>query len=272
MIARDRLDGRGPGTDFEGHNAMRRILSVALLLGILAGASPLSAQSPDTTRGIVGINAGAQASSISVADATTFTQFVEDGTFGSAFEVGPAMLFDAGVAARLWRRLGIGVSASRFQTTGNADVSLDAPHPFFFDQPRRFSEAPELERQTVAVHLAAAYLVPTNGRVQVIISGGPTIFSLTQDLVSDVAFDEQFPFDELVNPRAIISRESETAVGFNAGIDVGVRLGSRWGVGFLARYARATVELSTSGDTAGDRVISTDIGGFHIGGGLRLFF
>ncbi len=251
---------------------MTRTLSVALLIGLMAAARPVGAQSFATTRGMVGVNVGAQASTVELADTTTFSQFLEDGTFRSAYELGTAALFDAGVAGRLWRGLGAGVAVSRFKARNAAQVSLEAPHPFFFEQPRNFSGTPELERQTVALHLSAVYLVPTGERIQVAISAGPTIFSLSQDIVADVTFDERFPFDELVDPRTLVRRESETAVGFNAGIDVGVRLGARWGVGLLARYTRATVDLAPDGETVGARNLSTDVGGFQIGGGLRLFF
>ena len=227
---------------------------------------------PNASRGLASINAGTQVSTQTLFDTVTFIEFLENGTFQSRQELGSGPVIDAGVSVALWRGLGVGVAVSTFQATDSAAVSLDVPHPFFFGRGRTFSDTVDLTRRTVAVHVAATYAIPTDGRIRVVLSGGPSIFNLSQDMVADVQFQDVFPFDTFVDPRATIQTESEIALGYNAGVDVGVRIGSWWGVGFLLRYTRGTVDLMPSGTRTGFRTIGTDVGGLHVGGGLRLFF
>lgn len=247
-------------------------MNVVFVLGLLVGASTASAQTPVAWNGSVSFGGGGQLTSTTLTDSATFTEFVEDGTLRADYDVRPAVLADVGVAWRLWRRLGVGVSVSSVGGTDVATVTLRAPHPFFFDRHRTFDESVDVERRTVGGHIGAVYMVPAGDRIRITVAGGPSVFRVSQDLVADVAFEEGFPFDTLVNPNVVVRQATETVVGFHVAVDVGVRIGSRWGVGWLARFARASVDLTTSGDRAGNRTVATDVGGFQVGGGLRFFF
>ena len=89
------------------------------------------------------------------------------------------------------------------------------------------------------------------------------MISLQQDLVADVEFRQEDPFETASYERAIAGGQSGTGIGFNAGADLAYYFSDVAGVEFLARYSRATVDLASAG---GGTV------GVPAGGGLRLKF
>lgn len=251
---------------------MRHSIVGLTLAGVLAAPALAVAQgTPATPRGVAAISFGTQVATLEIDDAVTFTEFVEDGSFRSRYETGSGRLIDGGVAVALWHGLGVGVAVSAFESTDPAQVSLEVPHPFFFDRVRSFADTVDLTRRTIGVHVAAAYVLPTD-RVRVALTGGPSFFSLSQEMVVDVAFQDSYPFDSLTDPHPTIQTESATGIGFHAGADVGVRLGSSVGVGVLLRYTRGTVDLMPTGSLIGSRPIAADVGGLHVAGGLRFYF
>jgi hypothetical protein len=102
-------------------------------------------------------------------------------------------------------------------------------------------------------------------RFDVALAGGATFFRVTQDLVSDVTVEEEFPYDTAAFTSASVARVSEVAVGYHAGADVTWKLSPRWGVGILARYARARVRFAVDGLDAG----RATLGGPQLAAGLR---
>lgn len=248
---------------------MRHVMAGVLLAGLLAVPGRAVAQT--MPRGLATISFGTQAATLEINDAATFTEFVEEGSFASRYETGSGRLIDGSVAVALWRGLGAGIAISAFRSTDAAQVSLDVPHPFFFDRVRSFADSVDLSRRTIGVHLAAAYVVPTD-RLRVVLTGGPSFFNLSQDLVVDVAYQETYPFDSLTDPQPTVQTESATGVGFHVGVDVGVELASSLGAGVLVRYTRGSVDLTATGTRTGTRPIATDVGGFQIAGGLRYYF
>ena len=118
------------------------------------------------------------------------------------------------------------------------------------------------------MHVQAIWVVPVSEGLQVAVFGGPTFFNITQDLVTDVLFTQAYPFDTAAYTGATTGRQSESTVGFNVGADVAYYFSGRIGVGWLARFSRATADLpSHDGGT-----VAFDTGGFQTGGGLRLRF
>jgi hypothetical protein len=114
----------------------------------------------------------------------------------------------------------------------------------------------------------SAYVIVSN-RMDLALSAGPSFFSVSQDLVSDVVFSETYPYDTATFTSATITKATATKIGFNAGADVGIKLSKNFGVGGLVRYSKASVVLPLANATAG---ISTDAGGLQAAGGVRFFF
>ena len=124
-----------------------------------------------------------------------------------------------------------------------------------------------MKRNETAVHAQVVAFLPAGDRVLVVLSAGPTFFTVEQGFVTDIAYDESYPFDEATFRSATVRLERERKVGFNAGADVTIRLGGAFGVGGMIRYAATTVDL-----TVDDRTLSLDAGGLPAGGGIRIVF
>ena len=151
----------------------------------------------------------------------------------------------------------------------DTDVSATIPHPFFFNSPRTITgTAAGLERKEVATHVQALYALYTGTRLDVTVSGGPSIFKITQDVVSNVTFQEAYPYDSATFGSAVSTAKSKTGVGFNLGADLTVRVARHVGVGGLVRYSRASVDLPTEAASP----LEVDAGGVQIAGGIRVFF
>ena len=170
---------------------------------------------------------------------------------------------------RVWRNLAVGVAVSAFGKESDTSVTARIPHPFFFDRDRQVSGSPgDLRREETAVHVQAIWVVPVSAALEVAVFGGPTFFNISQDLVTDVLFTQVYPYDTATYAGISTGRQSESKVGFNVGADVSFYFSGHVGVGWLARFSRATIDLpSQDGGT-----VTVDTGGFQTGGGLRLRF
>ena len=235
-------------------------LAAAVLLPATAGAQ---------TGGYLSFNGGTQATSTTFDDNIGFTAFHEDADFNAGYGVGTGSVFDAGGGVRLASGLGFGVGVSRFEKLDPVAIDARVPHPFFFNRPRSLTGSePDLTRLETAVHLEVRWFAPVADSVELAVFGGPTFFNLQQDLVTTIGYDHVYPYDEASFRSASTSPASASAVGFNAGVDIGFFFSKVVGVGAIIRYSGASVELPGEGES----MVPIDAGGFNVGGGLRLRF
>ena len=254
------------------------VIAAVLVCTVLGSARNGAAQGARVSRGFVTINGGYQVASTDFADNVVFTQatrnglvwlFVEEGDLDAGYPVDTGVALDVSGGVRVWQNLAIGVGVSRFRRDVDASVTARIPHPFFFDQHRPVSgSAVGPRRQEIAVHVQALWIVPVNDRLDLALFGGPTFVDVTQDLVTEVEFTESFPFDAATFTGATTREQSKSCIGFNVGVDLAFYFSGNVGVGWLARFSRATIDLaSEDGGT-----VKVDAGGVHIAGGLRLRF
>ena len=257
--------------------AARRLIAVAIAV---AGAAPVSAQ--QAPRMFISVNGGLQASTRDFSQDVVFPETgrlyrevlslaaaEERARFESSHRFRTGMLFDVGAGVDLVRNFGFGIGVSRFRAHEPASVSAQVPHPLFFDRNRSISgTSTPLARSETALHLQARATVPAGESVRVTVFGGPTLFNVAQQLVSDVRFTQEYPYDTARYSSADVRREFGSTTGFNLGADVSYYFSSGVGIGWLVRYSRATVELAS----AGDGTLHVEVGGVHTAGGLRLRF
>jgi hypothetical protein len=247
-------------------------LSIVALGMLVMGASSAFAQArpPATPRrwtGIVSANGGVQAGTHPLEQTSEVDTYVEPAVLSAERPTTAVPFLDGGVTVRLWRNLGVGAAVSFLSTTGDAEISAGIPHPFYFDRPRAVAGEASAGHRETAVHADAAWLFELS-TIDVLVFGGASFFQVRQDLVADVLFDEEYPYDVAAFVGADVERVDESATGFNLGADVTWKLSGRWGVGGLVRYSRAELPLSVDGVDAG----SLTVGGVMIGGGLRVTF
>ncbi|MDP7692080.1 MAG: hypothetical protein QGG89_09605 [Vicinamibacterales bacterium] len=243
--------------------ALPPAMAVATLLG---SATPAGAQDG---RVFIHVNGGAQATSTDFSDNVVFTEFVEEGDFDATYAIDNGVIFDVGGGFVLGRDFALAVAYTRFNRDDDGSVDARIPHPFFFNRDRAIAgSAANLGRTEHGMHLQVRWFAPVPGPFEVVVFGGPTFFNVRQDLVTSVGFSHSFPFNEASFTTASIARRSDSAVGYNVGADVSYFFSPHIGVGGLARFTRGSVDLAS--EDSG--LVSTDAGGFHTGGGLRLRF
>jgi hypothetical protein len=239
---------------------------LALAAVVLGWSGPALAQAASDPIVAVTISAGYDASATTFSQATTFEAFSEEGSVSTDYRTKRGPRTDIGAVVRVWRRFGVGVAGSFLRGSTPAQVNALIPHPLVANQPRPISGAVATLHGETALHLQAVYWARPTPRVDVVFSGGPSIVKIDQDFVSDVTYDQTFPYDVAIYKNAALTRERKTAVGANVGAEVGWRVHGRLGVAAVARYSTATANFPDTG------VSAFKIGGLQLGGGVRLLF
>ena len=246
-----------------------RLTSRLLLLSavVVLTAVPAAAQNW-SERVFISVNGAYQLTTNSFDDRFTFDLNQETGSTDVDYPGDGGFIFDAGGGYRLVKNFGVGASVSYFTHEGTAQSTSSFPHPFFFNQPREVAGETGVTRTETAIHIQAMYLWDPAGPVRLVLSGGPSFFTVEQEIISEVRINESFPFDTATYASAESRREKGSAPAFNVGADVFWMFTPQFGAGGLFRFSRASVDL----DTADNRTLSVDAGGVYVGGGLRIVF
>jgi hypothetical protein len=245
-------------------------MRVALLLswfGIVGLAGAVQAQPVERLR--IGINGGGQLGSQTVSQDFTVIAYVEPASILNEIELSAGAMFDLGASYHLAGPWWAGVAFSSVSRSVDGAIDASIPHPFFFNRPRDVvGTADGLDSTERGIHVHLSYLIPLSNTLDIAVFGGPSRFTVKQDLVTDIAYDESYPFDAATFRSATVVSVSESAWGFNLGADVTWKLSSRFGVGGLVRFARGSTTLTAD---PGNEV-SVDVGGTQVGGGVRIRF
>lgn len=243
---------------------MRQAAAIVVLVTVLHAAPSVAQSSAWTDNGYASLNGFYQPSS-------SFGDLVRPVTFGEAAQVdtryGIAAVpgVDAAAGVRIWRNLAVGVDVGFLTKSGGGSVSAQMPHPFYFNRPRAVTgDASGLTRSETAINVEALVMLPIRTRWQAALFGGPTWFTVNQDLVTNVTLSESYPYDTAAFAGATSARQSRSKAGFNVGGDLAYMLRPHVGLGAGVRFTRARIALS---DTA-----TIVAGGPHVDGGLRLRF
>jgi hypothetical protein len=243
-----------------------RLAVLAIAAAILLSPQRASAQTSTWTgRGYVNVSGSYQPESPGFSATVHPVDFAEASVIDTGYKTRTIPGFDAGGGVRVWRNLAAGLDVSRFSKNTEGAVSAQIPHPFFFNRRRAVSgDASGLTRDETAVHLQALWMVPMRNRWQLALAGGPSWFSVGQDLVSDVTVTQTYPYDTATFASAATVHRSASRMGFNAGADLSYLLGRHVGLGVGVTYSHASIPL--------DDTLTVDAGGAHVSGGLRFRF
>jgi hypothetical protein len=253
---------------------MKQVFRITVcVLGLTLLSSQAFGQAlPWEGRGFVNVNFGIQVKSTSLATANeTFPAYDESGKLTTAQTIDTqAPFIDFGGGVRVTGNFGVGFSYSRLSSDGSALVSLEVPSPLVYDQPRTAtSTLTGLEHVEQGFHFQAIWMLPVSDKFDVVFSGGPTLFQLSQGVVqSPVSWSEVGSPYTQVNLTASPATATGSKFGFNVGADLTYRFSNMVGVGGLVRYASATVSLTNEGGAP----LDVKVGGFQLGGGLRVRF
>ena len=112
-------------------------------------------------------------------------------------------------------------------------------------------------------------LINTSQEFELAVMGGPSRLEVEQTQVLGVTpIDLTSPYDTV--DRVVINSEAvrKIGAGFNLGADLTYKLHRNYGVGFFARYAGGSLDFPV----LDSGMASYDVGGFQLGGGVRLRF
>jgi|KBSSwiStaDraftv2_1062776.scaffolds.fasta_scaffold37706_3 hypothetical protein len=203
----------------------------------------------------------------------TFTAFkdvfAEEGSIATNYgnRSGPA--FDVLFAQSIHGSIGVGVGADFYVKKPHAIVEAHVPHPFYFNQLRTATfEADGLSGHEVAIHISGVWMPAAAGPLNILVFGGPTIFSISQTVVTDVVLDDQYPYDTVTIRGVDTDNRKGTRFGYHVGGDVSYYLTPSVGIGAGARYSRATLEFNDDDGVDTDGVA----GALQATFGIRLRF
>jgi hypothetical protein len=237
-----------------------------MLVIAAAAATPAAAQSP---RVEVSANVGVQTGAKGFTESDSFpSNGGETATVTADHATKTAMGFNIGGAVKVISQLWVGVQFAATDMDASAAITAVIPHPLLFNAPRTVQgTADGLHHKEQNVHVDLMYALPVSG-LDVKVMAGPTFFNLKQDFVAGVTVNETYPFDTATFGSATTRTLSNTAVGFNAGVDIARALTPQFAIGGLIRYSQADVKFDDA--TLGHQTVKA--GGLEAGAGVRLRF
>jgi hypothetical protein len=246
-----------------------KICWFAAMLVITSGAgAPATAQSYSQRRIEISGNVGAQTGASKFTQSHSFTFNGETETLGVDHDIKTTLGFNGGAAVRLVSQFWVGVQFAMAEMKPSASITAVIPHPLVFNASRTVEGSMnDVTHTEQNVHVDLMYSLPLHA-LDLRVMGGPTFFNLKQNLVSGVTINESYPFDTATFASATTKRLSDSAVGFNAGVDISRPLSSHVGIGGLVRYSRGDVKLNDQ--ATGPQTIKA--GGVEAGGGVRIRF
>lgn len=220
-------------------------------------------------QGLLSINRVVSVTSNEFRETVLFRESAEQGQFETAYSVKSVKGFSAGGGAMLSRVFGIGASLERSTASTPAAFSGAIPHPFFFERPRNISaDISGLKREELALHAEVRAVWPMHPRVQIGVVGGPTLFRVSQGIVSDFSYAESYPYDEARFAASDAVTATKIRLGFNVGGEAAFFFTRQVGIGAKVTMSRATLNLPINDD----RETAVEAGGLSTGIGLRLRF
>jgi hypothetical protein len=250
---------------------MHRNVATVLVLSAALWATPATGQPLWDGLGFVTVGVGVQAPSRDFEVRSAPVIYGEPGSISAAQSVGTGVLFDVGGGRRVWRSLVVGLTYSYFGDSSGSAVAAAIPHPRFRNSHRAATAAAgDLGHSEHALHFVATWMIPFIDKVDIGIFGGPSVFFVSQDVVSDIGFSESPDFASVTLGAPVVTGQDETAVGVNVGAEMTYTLKPRYGLqygvtGYL-KYAGASAELA---DLDGGDL---DVGGLQLGVGIRVRF
>lgn len=249
--------------------ARTSVIHVAVAVLVLCAPPAFAQSGHKPSRVTVAVSGGVQQAADEISDQFTFPKNIETETVDVKYPKKPTGLFDIGAAVRFWNNVGIGVAVSYVTGNRDADVSASVPHPFFFNQPRAISGTENgITHSETGIHVQLQYLVPSSGRLRVVLEGGPSWLNVEHEVVTDVTVTESYPYDTAAFGGAVTKSSTASAAGFNAGVDATWMFSPTIGLGGLVRYTRADVDLHAQEG----RTLSMKAGGVQAGVGVRFVF
>jgi hypothetical protein len=248
------------------------VVTLALCLPAAALAQPsaaITSSSSRTTKGFAAVHVSGQAASASLSDTFTFRIYDEAASVTNDQDYGAGFLFNIEGGYRVLPRLTAGLAITHASGDAETRLSASIPHPQVFDAPRSATfDVSDANHRETGYHIFVSYLFPVTTSLDLRVFAGPSIYQVSHDLVSGVAFTDTAPFTSVTITDATRDERSETVGAFHVGAGATYQVTDRFGVDGFFRFARRTVDLP--GVTASTTEL--EVGGAQVGLGIRVAF
>ena len=212
------------------------------------------------------------------AQVSTFTSplFLETAAAAAAYPALPAATgLELAGGVGIWRGLGVGVHVNAIDYTSVVGLAVTIPSPYFFSNAATDATVTDsaFDRKERSVDVNISYAVPLSNRVTLRVYGGPTYFSVENEMVEVIHYNQLASRLVRLNVVDITSfsteRRNASAWGVNGGIDAAVFFTSHIGAGGGVRVNHGMVTVADP--LNGDQTDLT-VGHVVLHGGLRLRF
>ena len=237
------------------------LVAGVLVAGSVREASAQMLQSTDKV--FAGLSFGSQTKARTFTTSGSQPLYGETASFESQVGIGSERLVDLSGGVRVWKNVAVGLGWSSYSDTSTGTMTAAIPDPLFFDALHSRSTTVEgLEHKEQQIHLSLYWLQPLTDKLDLALYGGPTLFSVKQDVLTGITVPTAGTTIGSVTTTTI----DESATGLHVGLDIRYLIIKNAGIGAFARYATAKVD-TTAIDSG-----SMEVGGFQYGIGLRVRF
>ena len=136
------------------------------------------------------------------------------------------------------------------------------------DSARAHGVAPGMNRSEAAIYAEVGWIKPVTKKLDVMFFGGPAAFHVSQSIVTRIAADDRYPYDDAKFTGADSVDVAKWVPGVTAGLDFGYVVRKKFRVGALVRYSYASAKVSPLENQS----FSLALGGLQTSFGLRFRF
>ncbi len=241
---------------------MKRVVVGIVFSAMLLGGADAHAQMLQwTDRVFVNVSGGVQTGKTDVATTLSFPLYDETATIGTSREVKGSSIWDVTGGVRVWSNMAVALSVSGRKADSDGLTTAVIPHPAFYDQSRSVTgSVPGMKHTELWTSVLFGWMMPVTDKFEVMAMLGPTVAAVKHETVVGASVVEGS------SPTVTVDLETvdKSVWGVMAGVDGRYLVTKNIGVGVFARYAKATVNLTPA--------TKLDVGGFQIGGGVRIKF
>lgn len=240
-----------------------KIMTTGLLcLALCALATPASAQMTWTDKGFFNLDVGFQSGTGDFTVTTPFELYGETGSVASTQNIGGGGFFNISGGYKVWRNLAVGIGFTFTGSSTDANVTAEVPDDLVTDNLRTVNTtASDVSHSELQIHFTGTWMIPVTDKIDVGLNFGPTFFNVSQEVPNGVNVTEPGPTINSVS----VEELDESAIGIHFGVDVNYMVNKRFGAGGMIRYVWGSSDVENAGD-------KLSLGGFQIGGGLRVRF
>jgi len=226
---------------------------------VLSTVAHAAAQIPWTDRLFVNISGGGQSGSQTINASFTPTIHDEPASIALARDIKGGGFWDVTVGRKVLDPFGVAVSISGRSATSDALLTASIPDPIAFDSPRAVTATfPDFVHRERWVSFLGVYFYPVAEKIDLLLMAGPTVVSVQEPLITSASVVEEVN-GPVVTPAFETFKKSFW--GYHLGADVRYMFPPNIGAGGFLRVTGA------SGDLQGTNL---EVGGFQVGGGIRI--